>query len=846
MDSKKKKFHWSKAKVKKCMNGAISVLLCLLLTPFLTATLALIEYARYQEIMEIADELMELTELFALADYDQYINNRFGLLAVSQENKLGDGLENVLVENAKITGNQLVPSNVSVSGKYALNNTNVLRQQLVDFSQFVSPTALAMEEFGLEKLLNQLKTLKSFDDVTSTVDSIADAVNAATTAAEKLDQLQKDLEKLKKSIEDVKTTARELGGKFSSLLNDERLDLSKLNSVSGIQELIQAFTDGGNSDGSLLDQIKDIYTGAYELKTKLDSVTSTIGSVKDDVVKVKDALKDAADAIKAINDTSDDNQGKSISSDMTKSVDDVIKDMEKLINNTLTDIKDDAIQNMQKAIDDSIKTVLNETGLSDVVSRYVEIANGSYFKLSDGKLSENAQKDIKDFLEMAKIIYKDAVSKDADDIPAYIVGYFSGRFVPNINVNFDKMISEIEGILKKAVFDTGDSATEKGTKLIKKLISLATSIFDLQFYSNLHLNANVTLQNPETDNGAQKFLDAKEKLFDSIDEFLSSIGGLNLIDMFKALGKMISAIGEMFAAIFERVKNIIDGIKGLGGGLGAIYNRLIISEYMVHSLPCRTDASLDDDGDVELTGRTLSGFSYGDIATGKGTFKGAELEYVYMGTDSETANQELTFWDVYFLRLLVSLPAIFTDGEVTSLAAAANAFAWVVYILYVLAEPFLDTVLLVNGGDAPLIKTKCWLTGTGLGEYVKRLSEHVTDCDDVKELLNNSVNDLKSDMKPSAGSDNKLDLDMSYKNHLLVMLMITVDTNKQVQRLSNLISLEATRYYADKDKTFSITKTYTTLDLSADMTFNPFVDLGLLAGDGPLNLTGHMTCTVSY
>ena len=60
MGRKTKKIHLSKTKIKKCVNGSISVLLCLLLTPFLSVTLALIEYARYQEAMEIADELMEL------------------------------------------------------------------------------------------------------------------------------------------------------------------------------------------------------------------------------------------------------------------------------------------------------------------------------------------------------------------------------------------------------------------------------------------------------------------------------------------------------------------------------------------------------------------------------------------------------------------------------------------------------------------------------------------------------------------------------------------------------------------------------------------------------------------
>ena len=86
-----KKRKITKARLIKGINGSISILLCLLLAPFLSVALGLVEYARYQEVIEITDEIYELTGMSALSDYDKYIHDRFGLLATSQEGTLGNG-----------------------------------------------------------------------------------------------------------------------------------------------------------------------------------------------------------------------------------------------------------------------------------------------------------------------------------------------------------------------------------------------------------------------------------------------------------------------------------------------------------------------------------------------------------------------------------------------------------------------------------------------------------------------------------------------------------------------------------------------------------------------------------
>lgn len=854
MDREKKKFRWSKSKVKKCVNGSISVFLCLLLTPFLSVTLGLIEYARYQEVMEIADELMELTELFALADYDSYIHTRFGVLSVSQENALGDGLEAVLVENARITGNQLVPSNVLMSGKTGstLKDTDILRQQLIDFSQLTSPAAILMEELKLEELLEKLNSLETFSNITNTVDQLATATGKVTKAVEALKTLKDDLGALRDAISATKNKATDFANKISNLLNDERLDLSSLNSPEGIQAAVQRFVDEGNGSGSLLTQIQDIYAEAKELKDSLDMIKTAANKVKTDAGTVRSSIQEAASAIRNIGDN-DAEEDQSISGAMVTTVDSVVQEMEDLVNGTLTQIRDETIQSMENTANEIIDTILENTGLSDsVLNRYTEIVNGSYFKVDDDNLtiSDNAKQDITDFLQMAYGVYNSARS-GGGDVGSAIRDYFTGRFIPNISFDPTNLLNGIETVLNQAANSLQNqiqnAECDLGT-LMEKLGNLARKIVSFSAFSDTRLNAVVSLGNPDA-NGAQNFVDAIQDLVNAIDDFKNSIGSFDLLGALTAIWDLLVAIKDMFVAIMKRVGNIIAGIAGLGGGFGAVYDRLIISEYMTHSLPCRTDATTKTVGGVvELEGKSLTGYSYNDIPRGSNTFDGAELEYVYAGTDSETGNQVFTFWDIYFLRLLLDMPAIFSNGEVSALAAAASVAAWVVYIIYILAEPFLDTLLLVNGTTVPLIKTQCWLTASGLGTFMTKIMNAITDCEDLKDAANDLVDSFTSNLQSGGGGAGGSAgyLEMSYKNYLLVMLTVLVETDIQVQRLGNLIDLEAAQYYQENGKSFDIAHTYTTLELSADMTFKPFVDVGVLSGNGPLNLSGHMTRTVSY
>ena len=65
--------------------GFISLMVIVSLLPFYSLAVCLEEYSRYQAGVKAVDEAMGSSALSTLSNYDQFLLDRFGLLAVSQD-----------------------------------------------------------------------------------------------------------------------------------------------------------------------------------------------------------------------------------------------------------------------------------------------------------------------------------------------------------------------------------------------------------------------------------------------------------------------------------------------------------------------------------------------------------------------------------------------------------------------------------------------------------------------------------------------------------------------------------------------------------------------------------------
>ncbi|MCD7860271.1 MAG: DUF5702 domain-containing protein, partial [Firmicutes bacterium] len=459
---------------------------------------------------------------------------------------------------------------------------------------------------------------------------------------------------------------------------------------------------------------------------------------------------------------------------------------------------------------------------------------------------------------------------------------------PNININLSDILSSVSRILQDATEQLVDGVGDQLIQLLTDLVNVVNGLFDLDLFWEPDLDAYVDFESEYT-SPYQAFLDALGSLFAAIEDFTAAMGEGGLFSKIKgalkAMGDMFSAIGDLLGAIFGIAGAAIESIAELTvclftGDVQGLYENLLISGYMRHNLPCRLNAgsySYDSDANqvnLSLSGTGLTGFSFNDIArpsvftgqmdaltgggfqklaetlenlkTGHGSdtmFKGAELEYIRAGTNSEIANQIICFFDLYFLRLLLDLPSVFfTDPEVAGLAATATVASWVVYILYLIAEPFCDTLILVNGESVPLIKTDCWLTATGLAGFIEKLGSAV-----LGDALQGELESFTSGWTSgSGGSSGDSGGGLDYQTHMLIILLLYVDSDTQIQRLRDLIELEAGEYYRQQGKSFEMNQTYTVVQISAEITFNPFFDLGTFNGGASFAPSYEIQQTVSY
>lgn len=877
-NKKKKNKRITKAKLVKGLRGSISILLCLLLTPFMSIALGLVEYARYQEVLEVTDEIYELTGISVLSDYDTYIHNRFGLLATSQESEFGDNADTLLDHNMKVLGKQVALENPTFTGKLSLSNTETLRQQVVDFSELTSTTAILAEDFNLEDLLNKLQNVQQFQDIMNTVDSLAELTDTLTTAVEKLEAFETSLNNLQSSVNNAISSANTLSSEMADLykkLGENGITLPENATLEQIESAVNSFTS------DYLDDFKNVYRTAKGLIDNLNSIKSNLTSVKTAATEFASAVQAAQTAAENISSSNSADTDGSISAAATRTLEDVLDEMVELVEDTVSDLTTDVVDTAKETVNNIIDTALESAGLAGIVERYSEIVNGDYFALP---LTDTAKQDITDLLKTVQTVYS---SHDSDAL----VDYFKGKFVPNINIDIDLILSDVSGVLQDATSALVDGVGDKLISLLTKLVNIVKGLFDLDLFYEADLNAYVNIGSAGS-SPYQSFMDALGSMFTAVDDFKAAMEEDGLFSKIKgalqAMGDMFTAIGDLMESIVNIAGAAVDSIVELGGSLVSgdvrgLYEKLLISGYMRHNLPCRLDSggfAYDEDGNqvsLELSGTGLTGFNFNDIArpavyTGQTTsldsssgskfqglastlqnlkngygpdtmFKGAELEYIRAGTNSEIANQVICFFDLYFLRLLLDLPSVFMDGEVNAVAGAATVASWVVYILYIVAEPFCDTLLLVNGESVPLIRTDCWLTATGLTGFINKLGSAVLG-EALQNELNNYTSTYANDSgdQPEESSAGELD----YRTHMLIMLLIYVDSDTQIARLQDLVELETAEYYRQNGKTFSMSKTYTAVEIKANATFNPFFDLGTFTGGGSLLPSFEIKQMVSY
>lgn len=316
-------------------------------------------------------------------------------------------------------------------------------------------------------------------------------------------------------------------------------------------------------------------------------------------------------------------------------------------------------------------------------------------------------------------------------------------------------------------------------------------------------------------------------------------------------GKFAAIVGGNVLRLFDYKKHYLtayatwnlpcrtDALGEVGGKLSAVVSYDTMTGFKMKNahLPTRDYRAIDPFGDLAAIVETLKAIMN---ETGSDyTFCGCELEYVLFGCNSEVANQLYTFCALYLIRLLPSTIAVLLNSEVADMAskigsATMGIGALVVYIVLILAEPLVDTIILVNGGEVALYETTVHLTPSGIAglltEFVKiglSTADKESLKNDFKEAYGGDT-EIKESYKSTSFRDPKLKktfkswaeglLKFDYRQYCYVALFLTLSDPQLLDRIRNLIQMETSNYYRIEGMgTFDIGKSYTYISADVDI-----------------------------
>jgi len=187
----------------KCINGTkgvIALFLAILMTPFLSVATILVEMGRYNSAVSILDEAMGVSATSTLANYDPFLRERWGLLALSQDININDSFNEYFTTNIGVLGNSVkLNSPANSMGLYPLSNRDTLNAQILEFAKYSAPTRLATTVFtvAIEELLGLIKNLDKFiTNILSTFTSVNTTISATKTLMQSSQELAKATAKI--------------------------------------------------------------------------------------------------------------------------------------------------------------------------------------------------------------------------------------------------------------------------------------------------------------------------------------------------------------------------------------------------------------------------------------------------------------------------------------------------------------------------------------------------------------------------------------------------------------------------------------------------------------------------
>ncbi len=778
--------------------GAVSLLLALVMSPLLAISLLLVEYARYQDAVQLMEEIMGASAFSVLADYDSYMDERFGLLSLSQEGNIDAEFSEFLRENAGALGKSVTLNSSHATGKFPLSDTDILKQQLLEYSEVSVITEAITEGIDLDQLLEKLTEALKLKEIKDEIDGVNACAELAAVLEDILENIIKSINHYDKKYEPA------LNAYESAYTNFENKALKLIDALKTAENELTAEEtyDDIYGKSAVVRAINELYDARDKYKQAAETLKTEFSTLKEQIESIMSAAKDLPSKLQKFDSAA---SNPSLSEKCTTSVyewvkivsDQILTTLNSTVGNDFSDKSQDEIDALDAQIT-KLSNLTDRTITSSWTQSQIESEYGAITITTITSLFRESMNALVDFLNNTAAVSDEGAEKMENllDIAGELLG-ISGLYDGNLDAAIDP--------------------------------------------SCLHTNTSVSYS-------ATFSMNSLTDLLDACRSFGEGITSLNILEAIKGLVKLMKSIAEFFIAILAWVGETVMNLFVFATmGPKEWYNSILLYGYGAYNLPNRTNYN---------SGNTISGFSYdeiyqlaggrnqeptltgsldklstiGNTAGSARMFKGAEAEYVIVGSPSELMNQSTVFFNLYLIRLALDIGPVLRNAEVSSIAALAGPGAWVVKLAIIIAEPMLDLIILVNGGKTHLIKKTVYLSYSGMVILQQELVG-------VSGIAENLQEKLKDTIVAKNGDPEKKGLfEASYTEHLMILMLLKVNQETFIQRVQNLIQMET----AEKNKgscAFDLDRAYTYLYTDAQYTLNPMFNIDSLTSGGLFTAT---------
>lgn len=666
------------------------------------------------------------------------------------------------------------------------------------------------------------------EETKSWEDAIKDINKQLEEAQKAWDNAKKNLSNAQSSAGSASSSLSSAQSKYnsaSSSLNSARNNLnsaqSKLNSA---QSKLNSAQTKYNKAVAATQKAKNEYDAAIKeaenakkaYMTAIDNMKKSVTNYKNQVAKARTErdkiATNAANVSSVAGSTSNSNlNAGSISSE---------------INNG----KNEIVSSTESVLKQSNVTALEQT-ITKLGSLYTSISN---FKTSSIKTNTTISKSNEKYYVTIKGVVSSGTVKTA---------------MNNIKAKVDASSGALWGKLK-AIFGILDSVATVGGVYDKRLTAI--------------VNSGSGYSASEVDN----LIKSLANMVNTYNSLIGSTSGLSNTNYFQKISSLLdSTVGFMsslsgyLGGVIARINEAISQLS-----TNSLDERFVLSQYLLMSLP---DRSNFDTGSNKITGMPFrnaalkppSGTSpgsygafrdvvnlynnYSAASGGDIVFSGAELEYILMGSRSEIMNQMGTFFQIYFMRMMFDITPIMTNSFVKSIAKTAGQSSYglgeiLIYVAYLIVEPYIDTTVLVSGGCVKMGARQPWMTPSGLpnlmGDMVKASIASGAKSSIIsngKSLTNNAYNGSVGAASSGSGAGSGgFDLNFDYSSYVFYLLVMFNDFDHTLDRFESIIGMEGTQYYSGRGYSFEKGKTYTYISANVETSFTSFLPLDPMAGGG--------------